>query len=622
MKNKILDGRLLSSAAGLDCGLYGRFLQYLADLRLTRQGKQLHTRLILFSVAPDNYLASKLISFYSKTNHLAYARQVFDRIPLKNTFSFNAMLMSYSLHNRHADAFSLFSLLVCSNSGIAAPDNISITCFLKSLSSFLSDCVILAKEVHAFALRRGFVADVFVENALLTCYSKCDDLVSARKVFDKMRVRDAVTWNSMISGYSQAGNYNDCKRLYREMVDYSGFRPNEFTAVSVLQACGQTTDLAFGMEVHNFVVHNNVKIDVSLCNALIGFYAKCGSLDYARELFDEMIDKDEVTYNSLISGLMTHGYVDQSLDLFRQMRTQQLSTWNAVISGLVQNNRREGIFDMFREMQALGFRPNAVTISSILPAFSNIKDGKEMHSYAVKNGYDQSIYVATAIINMYGKLGHLCKSRTVFDRSKCRSLVIWTAIISAYAVHGDPNTALSLFHEMLDSGIQPDEVTFTTILAACAHSGVVVKAREIFDAMPKRYGIQPLMEHYACMVGVLSRAGRLSEAREFVSRMPVEPSAKVWGALLQGASVCGDVELGKFVCDHLFEIEPENTGNYTIMANLYSEAGRWEEADEVRKRMNEIGLKKVPGSSWIETNKGLHSFTAMDKFRENCSEIL
>ncbi|WCJ34610.1 Pentatricopeptide repeat (PPR) superfamily protein [Euphorbia peplus] len=584
--------KLEGGGGGVDIGLYGRWLQYLSERRLGRQGKQLHSRLILLSVTPDNYLASKLITLYAKTDNLSYARRVFYRIPFKNTFSFNAMLISYSLHNRHLDALRLFS------SGLN-PDNVSITCLFKSLSAFLSNYLLLGKGLHSFALTTGFAADLYVQNALITYYSKCHDFVSARKLFDTMPLRDVITWNSMISGYSHAGHYHDCKRLYTQMVASSGIRLNEVTVVSVLQACGHTMDLAFGMQVHHFVVQNKIKLDISLCNALIGFYAKCGSLDYARELFDEMSDKDEITYSSLISGLMNHGYVDQSLDLFRQMRTQQLSTWNAVISGLVQNNRHEWIFDLVREMQALGFRPNAVTLSSIFPTFSNLKDGKEVHSYAVKNGYDQNIYVATAIIDMYGKLGYLHGSRKVFDQSKGRSLVIWTAIISAYAVHGDTNSVLNLFHEMVNNGIQPDEVTFTTVLSACAHSGMVDEAQEIFNEMPEKYGIQRLVEHYACVVDALSRVGRLSEAREFVSQMPVEPSAKVWGSLLQGASVAGDVDFGKFVCDHLFETEPENTGNYVIMANLYSEAGRWEEADEVRKRMNEFGLKKVPGSSWI-----------------------
>jgi pentatricopeptide repeat protein len=548
---------------------------------------------------------------------------MFDKIPCKNTFSWNALLIGYSHQNLHFDTLKLFSTLVSSNLKDVKPDCYTISCVLKAFSSSFSDSR-LAKEVHCFVLRRGLDLDLFVVNALITFYSRCDEIGLARTVFDRMPERDIVSWNSMIAGYSQAGFYQECKGLYREMLGSAGLRPNGMTIVSVLQACGQSTDLILGMEVHQFVNESQIEIDVSVCNAIIGLYAKCGSLDYARELFEEMDEKDEVTYGSIISGYMVHGFVDKAMDLFREMKNPGLSTWNAVISGLVQNNRHEGVVDLVREMQACGFKLNTVTLSSILPTISylsNLKGGKEIHAYAVRNKYDCNIYVATAIIDTYAKSGFLHGAQRVFDQSKGRSLIIWTAIISAYAAHGDANNSLSLFNEMLINGIRPDPVTFTAVLSACAHSGVVEEAWKIFDAMFTTYGIQPSVEHYACMVGVLSRAGRLSEAAEFVFKMPIEPSAKVWGALLNGASVSGDVELGKFISDRLFEIEPENTGNYIIMANLYSQAGRWEEADQIRERMKRIGLKKIPGSSWIETSRGLQSFIARDVSNGRTEEI-
>ncbi|GMY18867.1 pentatricopeptide repeat-containing protein At2g37310 [Fagus crenata] len=556
----------LFAANGLDFGAYGCLIQHCNDHGLFRQGKQLHARLALFSVTPNNFLAAKLITLYSKSNHLREARNLFDKIPSKNIFSWNALLIGYSLNNMHLDTLKLFLSLVSSNLMDVKPDCYTISCALKALSSLFSHSR-LAKEVHCFVLRRGLELDIFVLNAWITQYSRCDEIGFARTVFDRMLERDIVSWNSMIAGYSQAG----------EMLGLAGLWPNGMTIVSVLQACGQSKDLSFGMEVHRFINENQIDIDVSVCNAIIGLYAKCGSLDYARELFDEMSEKDEVTYGSIISGYMVNGFIDNAMDLFQEMKKPGLSTWNAVISGLVQNNRHEGVLDLVLEMQACGFKPNTVTISSILPTISylsKLKGGKKIHAYAVRNSYDSNIYVATAIIDTYAKSGFLHGAKWIFDQSKGKSLIIWTAIISAYAAHGDANTALGLFNDMLNDGIRPDPITFTAVLAACAHSGVVEEAWKIFDAMFMKYGIQPSVEHYACMVGVLSRAGRLSEAVEFVSKMPIETSAKVWGALLNGACVSGDVVLGKFVCDNLFEIEPENTGNYIIMANLYSQAGR------------------------------------------------
>ncbi|KAK4833808.1 hypothetical protein QYF36_011717 [Acer negundo] len=484
----------------LNYGAYGHLIQYFGDHRLPRQAKQLHARLVLHSVTPDNFLASKLVTFYSKSNNLLQARHLFDKISQKSIFSCNAMLIAYSSHDMYADTLKLFSSMLSSYSTDLKPDNFTITCVLKALSGLFCESR-LAKEVHCYALRCGFDSNVFIVNGLITFYSRCNEFASSRVLFDRMPHRDIVSWNSMIAGYSQGGFYAESKGLYKEMLN-SSVRPDGVTVISVLQACGQSNDLVFGMEVHDFIIENKIQMDLWICNALIGLYAKCRSLDYARSLFEEMSEKDEVSYCSIISGHMVHGLVDRAMDLFREMKQPALSTWNAVISGLVQNNRHEGILDLVRDMVTSGLRPNAVTLSTILSMFSyfsNLKGGKEMHGYAIKNGYDRNIYVATAIIDNYAKAGFLTGAQQVFDQSKSRSLVIWTAIISAYAGHGDADMAFFLFNEMLNNGIQPDPVTFTAVLAACAHSGLVDKAREIFDSMSAEYGIQPSVEHYACM---------------------------------------------------------------------------------------------------------------------------
>lgn len=450
--------------------------------------------------------------------------------------------MGYTHHNRFSDALSLFSSFVSSD---LRPDNFTLSCALKVLSALYSDSR-SAELLHGYVLRLGYDSDVFVVNGLITFYSRCDNVSLGRKLFDEMPKRDIVSWNSMMAGYSQSGFYEECKNFYREMVNLTGLnlKPNGATVASVLQACGQSKDILFGMEVHRFIIDNQIEMDIVVCNALLGFYAKCGSLDYASELFADMDEKDEVSYGSLISGYMTNGFVSKAVEIFRNMEIPGMSTWNAILSGLAQNNHHEQVLDFFREMLGSGTQPNAVTLSSILPSLShlsNLKVGKELHGYAVRKSYDRNIYVATAIIDTYAKSGLLGAARQVFDRSRERSLIIWTSIISAYSSHGDAITALDLFTKMVDERIKPDSVTFTAVLAACAHAGMVDEAWKIFDLMLPDYGIEPSMEHYACMVGVLSRAKRVREAADFIRTMPVKPCAKVWGALLSGASISGEI---------------------------------------------------------------------------------
>nr|XP_010937762.1 pentatricopeptide repeat-containing protein At2g37310 [Elaeis guineensis] len=613
----------VASSPAPDYRAYGLLIQHCADHGLFRQGRQLHARLLLLSVLPDNFLASKLLSLYSRSARLPEARRLFDAIPHKNLFSWNAMLLAYALHGYPFDAIRLFASLPSS----LAPDAFTLSALLKSLSSLPTSSLprLTGIEVHAFALRAGLDADLFVSNGLITLYARTDDLTSARKLFDAMPQRDIISWNSMISGYSQGGNYEACLGLYQEMErGQDGVVPNRVTVVSVLHACAELKDLTFGIRVHRMAVENGIEMDTVLWNSIIGLYAKCGSLDYARRLFEEMAEKDGISYSVMIAGYMSYGFVDQAMELFRQMVNPVLSTWNAVISGLFQNNRHNDVLDLFHEMQASGFRPNSVTLSSVLPSlsfFSNLLGGKQVHGYCIRNECDQNIYVATALIDLYAKAGFLDGAQRLFEGTKLRSVIVWTAIISAHASHGGADASLALFERMLDAGIKPDPVTFTAVLSACAHAGVVDKARHIFDAMLPEHGISPAVEHYACMVGVLGRNGMLKEAVEFIDKMPFESNAKVWGPLLNGAAMFGDVELGQLVFDRLFEIEPENTGNYIVMANLYSKAGKWEEANMVRDKMRGTGLAKIPGCSWMEISNGLQVFVAGDTSNRRSEEI-
>ncbi|XP_047334277.1 pentatricopeptide repeat-containing protein At2g37310 [Impatiens glandulifera] len=612
----------LHTSNGLDFYAYGRLIQRCSERRLPLQTKQVHARLILSSIVPDNFIASKLINAYFKTNHIREARQVFDSIPHKNTFSWNSILIGYSSNNMHIDALWFFSLWLSRPSENNKPDNFTITCLLKALSSLFSD-VNLAKMIHCFVMQNGFGYDIFVMNALVTNYASCGDIHSARNLFDVMLHRDIVTWNSMISGYSQGGYYQDCKELYKKMI-MEDWKPDGITVVCVLQSCAQTSDLEFGIGVHQYVIDNHIDMEISIYNALISLYTKCNKLDYAKKLVDDMTEKDEVTYGAVVSGYMIHGHIDTALNFFREIKSPGLSTWNSMIAGLMQNNHHDGVPELFREMQVFGLRPNSITVSSILPSlvyFSNLKGAKEVHAYTIRSNFDMNVYVVTGTIDTYGKLGFLQGARRVFDQSSVRSVIVWTSIIAAYAVHGDSDSAISLFREMISKGTNPDSVTFISVLSACAHSGAVREGWEIFNSMVPKYGMIPSIEHYACMVGVLSRAGKLSEAVELISNMGMEPSAKVWGAIFNGASVYGNVEVGKFVFDRLVVIEPENSGNYAIMANLFKLARRWDEAERVRGMMDLIGLKKIAGCSWIEMNGRLHKFIAKDKSNEKAEEI-
>ncbi|KAF8683755.1 hypothetical protein HU200_044688 [Digitaria exilis] len=579
---------------------YGHLIQLCADSGHLAAGRQLHARLVSVSVTPSNFLASKLISLYSRAARLDDARRVFDANPRPSVFAWNAILIALSLHSPEPSA----AIRLFATSGIS-PDEITLSALLKSLAaSGPGLSALVSGELHAVALLRGFGADVFVSNGLIAAYANAGDMRSARAVFDEMPRRDVVSWNSLISSYARAGWYRECLDLFQELTRLhtsGGVGPNSVTVSSVLHACAQLKAVDFGVKVHWLAAENGLDMDVAVWNSIVGFYAKCGQLKYARELFEGMPKKDSVSYSAMITGYMNHGHVDKGMELFRRADAQGISIWNAVTAGLLQNGRQSDVLGVLHEMIGSGMLPNSATLSIIIPSvplFSTLLGVKQAHGYAIRNNYDQSVSVASALIDAYSKAGFFHKAVKVFELSGVKSKIVWTSIISAVAAHGEAAEALRLFDEMISAGTRPDTIVFTAVLTACAHAGKVADARKVFDSMQLVFGITPVMEQYACMVSGLSRAGMLKDALEIVNSMPFEPNAKVWGPLLNGAAEFGDVELGRFVFDRLFMIEPKNTGNYVVMANLYSNVGKWEEAEVIRGMMWGVGMEKVPGCSW------------------------
>ncbi|KAL6907452.1 hypothetical protein ACP4OV_002491 [Aristida adscensionis] len=579
---------------------YGHLIQLCADSGHLAAGRQLHARLVALSVTPSNFLASKLISLYSRAGRLRDARRVFDAVPRPSLFAWNAILIALSLHSPDPSAaVRLFA------TSAVRPDEVTLSALLKSLAASgpaLSPLV--AGELHAVALLRGLGADLFVSNGLITAYAGAGDTRSARAVFDEMPHRDVVSWNSLISAYARAGMYRESLVLFQELMrihSSGGVGPNSVTVASVLHACAQLKAVDFGVSVHRLAAESGLDLDVAVWNSVVGFYAKCGHLQYARELFERMPIKDSVSYSAMITGYMNHGHVDKGMELFRQADAQGISIWNAVIAGLVQNDRQSDVLGLLHEMIGSSILPNSATLSIIIPSvpfFSSLIGAKQAHGYAIRNNYDQNINVVSVLIDTYSKAGFLDGARKMFGLAADRSKVVWTSIISAVAAHGEATEALRLFSEMINSGTRPDTMTFTAVLTSCAHAGKVSDARKIFNSMQVVFGVTPAMEQYACMVTAFTRAGMLKDAVELVNSMPFQPNAKVWGPLLTGAAKAGDVELGRFAFDHLFMIEPKNTGNYIVMANLYSDAGKWEEAETIRSMMWGVGLEKVPGCSW------------------------
>jgi pentatricopeptide repeat protein len=518
------------------------------------------------------------------------------------------------------------------------------------------------KQLHALMLKHGTEQTIVLDTKLINFYIQCGTLVYARQLFDKMPERNALSWTLMIGGLARQGQWDETLRLFYQMRN-SGMQPNNFTFPSVLRACANLTALQEGRDIHEYIVRNGFEPDVFVESALIDMYARCGRLEFARQVFDKMRHRDLVawnamiavyakngrtpeaveafqemqlagfkpdliTWNALISGYSHVGNTDEALKLFNQMQLEgsapDIVSWTALITGYVQNSRCIEALKLFSQMQQAGFKPNSITIASILPACANllaIQHGRSMHGCVIRNSFESEIVAGNALVDMYAKCGCLGYARQVFDKMYQRNTVSWNAIIAAYAMHGHGEHALMLFHQMQQEHMIPDHITFTSLLSACSHAGLVDEGWKCFEEMSRDHGIVPTVEHCACMVDLLGRAGCLNKACEFINKMQVQPNACVWGALLGACRIHCNVELGEFAAKNLFVLEPKNAANYVLLSNIFADAGKWAEVANVRNMMKKRGLKNRPGCSWIEVKNHVHEFVVGDKSHPQINRI-
>eukprot|EP01018_Ginkgo_biloba_P031601 Gb_28200 [translate_table: standard] len=622
-----------------------------------RQGKEIHDDIIRSKLKVDVVVENALIDMFFKCGSKDDAHHVFDKMSQRDVVSWTAMVAGYAQNGCPREALRIFYQMQRAD---VKPNSLT-------LASVIPACGHLAlaqqgKEIHGYIIRRGFESDVFVGNALMDMYVKCGSMKTAQFLFDKMSQRDVVSWNAMIAGYAQLGHFDETLKLFHQMqlagvkidvitwntliagftqnghdvraleifqqMQLTGVKPNEVTIASVLPACANIPDLQQGKEIHDYVSRSGISADVCVGNALIDMYVKCDCLHDARLVFDNLPKKTVVSWTSMISGYFLNGLSDEAVKLFRQMKLMgtepNVITWNALIAGYTLNEHRDKALKSFQQMQCKGVKPNSVSLVSVLPACAHLaalQQGREIHNYGIKSGFESDVLLANALIDMYSKCGNLNDAYQVFDGMPHRTVVSWTAMIACYGMHGHGEDALTLFYQMQQAGMKPNHVTFTCILSACSHAGLMEEGWQYFNLMTQDYHITPSMRHYACIVDLLGRAGRLDAAMELINSMPVEPNAIVWGAMLSACRVHCNIELGEKVAKCLFDLEPENAGNYVLLSNIYALAGRWADVQMVRELMNDRRLKKIPGCSWIEIKNRVYPFYAGDRSHSQIDEI-
>ncbi|XP_043718802.1 pentatricopeptide repeat-containing protein At3g46790, chloroplastic [Telopea speciosissima] len=453
--------------------------------------------------------------------------------------------------------------------------------------------------VHRHIVEDGFDQDSFLATKLINMYSHFNSIENARYVFDKTLDRTVFVWNALIRALALAGRGEEALSFYRQM-NQTGIPSDRFTYPYILKACVSSSYSSILLlhkvkEIHGHILRHGFESHVHVATTLVDVYARYGYVSEAAQLFDEMPERNVVSWSAMIACYAKNGKPFEALELFREMIAK---TQSAV--------------------------PNSVTMVSVLQAcaaLAALGQAKLMHGYVLRRGLDSILTVINALVSTYAKCGSLEIAVRVFSRMDRRDVVSWNSMISGYGIHGFGVEAIQVFQRMIESGFSPNSITFVSVLGACSHIGLVEEGKKLFKAMVSQHGIFPSAEHYACLVDLLGRAGRLEEAVKIIEEMRIEPGPTVWGSLLGASRIHCNVELAERASLRLFKLEPTNAGNYVLLADTYAEAEKWDEVSRVKKLLDAQRLQKVPGCSWIEIKKKIYSFLSVDELTPQIEQL-
>ncbi|CAN7071254.1 unnamed protein product, partial [Brassica oleracea var. botrytis] len=544
-------------------------------------------------ISSSNLLESCIAQFIGKI--LRRTRKLWNILSSKvSTFSWGCLVRFLSQHRKFKEAVT--SYIEMNNSGVP-PSSHAITSVLRACGKIES--VVDGNSVHAQAVKSGLCGCVYVQTGLVGLYSRLGYIDMAKKAFDEIGEKNTVSWNSLLHGYLESGDLEEARRVFDDIPEKDVVSWN-----LIISSYAKRGDMS---DARSLFLAMPLKSSASW-NILIGGYVNCGETKLARTSFDAMPDKSSVSWITMISGYTKSGDVESAEELFRQMFKKDKLVYDAMIACYAQNGKPKDALKLFSQMleanSGVGLQPDEITLSSVVSASSQLGDtsfGTWVESYITEHRIQMDDLLSTSLIDLYMKGGEFDKAFKLFNGLNKKDTVSYSAMITGCGINGLAAEANRLFQEMIEKNILSNQVTFTGLLSACSHSGLVQDGYQCFDLM-KKYNVEPSADHYGIMVDMLGRAGRLEEAYEVINGMPMKPNAGVWGALLLASGLHKSVEFGEIACRYCVELESDPSGYLSHLANIYTSVGRWDDARNVRAKMEEKKLRKTLGCSWVEAS--------------------
>lgn len=569
-------------------------------------GKQVHG----YSLRVEDrktFTNNALIKMYGKLGKTRDSKLVFELSLERDMISWNTIISVLAQNDQFIDSLEYFFLMI--NEGFK-PDEVTIASVLPACSHL--ELLKTGREIHAYVIRNeDLMENSFVSSALVDMYCNCKLVENGRRILDDAPERRLGLWNAMLAGYVRNGFYDKALSLFVDMIEASGVSPNTTTMASILPAFVHSKTCNDREVIHGYILKLGFAANRYVQNALMDLYSRIGKINVSRFIFDRMESRDIVSWNTMITGHVVCGGHEDALNMMSLMQLAERTV----------NSENDWV---------LSLNPNSVTLMSVLPgcaALATLTKGKEIHAYSIRHALAADVAIGSALVDMYAKCGCLNLARRVFDGMPTRNVITWNVMIMAYGMHGKGKETLELFSIMISDGnvnaeVKPNEITFIALFAACSHSGLVDEGRKLFGEMKHRHRLEPTADHYACLVDLLGRSGQLDEAHQLIASMPPELNKiGAWSSMLAACKVHLNVELGEISAKNLVELEPDVASHYILLSNIYSSAGLWEKAYEVRRNMKRAGVKKEPGCSWIEFGDEVHRFLAGDQLHPQSDRL-
>ncbi|PKU85181.1 pentatricopeptide repeat-containing protein At1g03540 [Dendrobium catenatum] len=549
-------------------------------------GLQIHSHILKAGLDADRFIGNSLLSFYFKLcPDISVTRKVFDVLPVKDIISWTSMVSGYVRAGLPVESLKVF--ISMSDVGVE-PNAFTLSSAVKASSEM--ENLGLGQCFHGKVMVRGFSSNRVISSALVDMYGRNCRIEDARKLFVEMPEPDAICWTSVISTFTQNDRFEEALGFFRGMLQrITSLVPDEFLLGTVLSALGNLGRSRQGKEVHAKVITNGLNGRVVVESSIIDMYAKCGIVDDSRQVFDRMENKNAVS-------------------------------WCALLGGYCQNGDFKAVLDLFQAMDADDNQYSFSTVLRACAGLSAVMQGKELHCHFLRIKGGRNVVIESALVDLYAKCGLVSYAHRVFSNAITKNLITWNAMICGFAQNGQAGQAIEMFNDMIKGGTRPDYVTFVAVLFACSHTGMVEEGKKHFRSMNEEYGISAGIEHYNCMVDLLSRAGMLEEAETLVLDSAYRDDSSLWAALLGACATHRSPALAERVAKKMIELEPGYHLSYVLLANVYKTIGRWNDALEIRMLMRKRRVRKEAGRSWIGAqNSSLHSQRSVNSF--HCASV-